>query len=256
MVLGRGFVWCCVAVLFGVCLDVDFLWLKRVFLRVLAGFFALWTWGNLDVLVLEWVWCGVRFFALEWQEVSFLFIVAELQSSRRDQSREQEVGGVAFGASRRDRSFRRVAIAGQSGFFCVLLFFTSRPWLLSRRDCCSWVTFFAFCSLVHSNTSSGLVVKLDSLSNPATGEPMDVTVKFGALRPVPPTVLVEYKEFDNVDVWNHHGWWKGMTGGMNANDLYFVMLEDGTPLRVYDFSLRINQTFFHGDPSQWQYNKR
>ncbi|KAI3740587.1 hypothetical protein L2E82_31055 [Cichorium intybus] len=47
-----------VAVLFGVCLDVDFLCVEKSFLDSFDRFFTLLTWANLDVLVLEWVLCG------------------------------------------------------------------------------------------------------------------------------------------------------------------------------------------------------
>lgn len=101
-------------------------------------------------------------------------------------------------------------------------------------------------------------VHLDSLLDPSTGKPMIVIVKYGLLRPVPPTLMVDLKEFDLVDVWYHYGWWKVVTGGrIEGTDLYHVtLLEDGTSMRVYDCDLRITQRFAHGNPPKWKYNKR
>ncbi|KAI3494529.1 hypothetical protein L1887_40725 [Cichorium endivia] len=101
-------------------------------------------------------------------------------------------------------------------------------------------------------------VRLRCLPDNTTGEMMVVRVKYGVLRPIPPTVLVEYKVGDFVDVWDHQGWWSGVLEEVIGDDMYDVsLLKDGTPLRVFDLSLRITQAFSHGDPPKWQqYNKR
>ncbi|KAI3767015.1 hypothetical protein L2E82_17096 [Cichorium intybus] len=50
-------------------------------------------------------------------------------------------------------------------------------------------------------------IKLTTLTDSATGRPMRVSCGWGALQPVPPRVLVEYKPFDMVEVWYKRGWW-------------------------------------------------
>ncbi|KAI3503837.1 hypothetical protein L1887_32291 [Cichorium endivia] len=98
-------------------------------------------------------------------------------------------------------------------------------------------------------------VQLRCLLDNTTGKMMIVKVKYGVLRPIPPTVIVEYKVGDYVDAWDRQGWWSGVVDNMISDYVYDVVLLDGKSVRVCDLSVRITQTFTYGSPPKWQYNK-
>ncbi|KAI3496679.1 hypothetical protein L1887_39050 [Cichorium endivia] len=98
-------------------------------------------------------------------------------------------------------------------------------------------------------------VQLRCLPDNTTGKMMIVRVKYGILRPIPPTVIVEYKISDYVDAWDRQGWWCGVVNEVIGDDVYDVVLLGGKSVRVCDMSVRITQTFTYGNPPKWQYNK-
>ncbi|KAI3691361.1 hypothetical protein L2E82_49708 [Cichorium intybus] len=98
-------------------------------------------------------------------------------------------------------------------------------------------------------------VQLRCLPDNTTGKMMIVRVKYGVLRPIPPTVIVEYKVGDYVDAWDRQGWWSGVVDDVLDDDVYDVVLLDGKVVRVCDLSVRITQNFTYGNPPKWQYNK-
>ncbi|KAI3780802.1 hypothetical protein L2E82_10793 [Cichorium intybus] len=98
-------------------------------------------------------------------------------------------------------------------------------------------------------------VQLRCLLDNTTGKMIIVKVRYGVLRPIPPTVIVEYKVGDYVDAWDRQGWWSGVVDSVIGDDVYDVVLLDGKIVRVCDLSVRITQNFTYGSPPKWQYNK-
>ncbi|KAI3510713.1 hypothetical protein L1887_17846 [Cichorium endivia] len=98
-------------------------------------------------------------------------------------------------------------------------------------------------------------VQLRCLPDNTTGKMMIVKAKYGVLRPIPPTVIVEYKVGDYVDAWDRQGWWCGVVDRVIGDDVYDVVLMDGKNVRVCDLSVRITQSFTYGSPPKWQYCK-
>ncbi|KAI3505870.1 hypothetical protein L1887_28182 [Cichorium endivia] len=75
-------------------------------------------------------------------------------------------------------------------------------------------------------------VQLRCLPDNTTGKMMIVRVKYGLLRPIPLTVVVEYKVGDYVDAWDRQGWWVGVVDNVIGDDVYDVVLLDGKMVRV------------------------
>lgn len=98
-------------------------------------------------------------------------------------------------------------------------------------------------------------VRLTTLTDGGTGGPMKVHVGFPFLQPVPPKILVEFKQFDLVEVWYRRGWWSAAISRTTAYNQFHVMLVDGTRLFVDESELRIHQKYHLGDPPMWQYYK-
>ncbi|KAI3780093.1 hypothetical protein L2E82_09980 [Cichorium intybus] len=91
-------------------------------------------------------------------------------------------------------------------------------------------------------------VRLTTLTDGETGGPLTVHVGYPYFQPVPPKILVEYKQFDVVDVWYRKGWWPAAISRTTAHDQYHVLLADGTQLFVDESELCIQQSFHLGDP--------
>lgn len=98
-------------------------------------------------------------------------------------------------------------------------------------------------------------VKMTTLTDGMTGGPLTVHVGFPFLQPVPPKVMVEYKQFDLVEVWYRRGWWPAAIARSTAFNQFHVMLVDGTRLFVDESELRIHQKYHLGDPPMLQYYK-
>lgn len=98
-------------------------------------------------------------------------------------------------------------------------------------------------------------VKMTTLTDGMTGGPLTVHVGFPFLQPVPPKVMVEYKQFDLVEVWYRRGWWPAAIARSTSFNQFHVMLVDGTRLFVDESELRIHQKYHLGDPPMLQYYK-
>ncbi|KAI3700356.1 hypothetical protein L2E82_44982 [Cichorium intybus] len=88
--------------------------------------------------------------------------------------------------------------------------------------------------------SQRYVVRLTTLTDGETGRPLVVHVGFATLQPVPPKVLVEFKQFDLVEVWYRRGWWPTAIARMTAHNQFHVILADGTRLFKDESELRIH----------------
>ncbi|KAI3503856.1 hypothetical protein L1887_32311 [Cichorium endivia] len=84
-------------------------------------------------------------------------------------------------------------------------------------------------------------VKMTTLTDGASGGPLNVHVEFSYLQPVPPKVLVEFKQFDFVEVWYRRGWWPAAIVRKTPFNQFHVILVDGTRLFVDESELRIHQ---------------
>ncbi|KAI3510705.1 hypothetical protein L1887_17838 [Cichorium endivia] len=98
-------------------------------------------------------------------------------------------------------------------------------------------------------------VKMTTLLGGETGGPMTVHTSYPFLQPVPPNILVKYKQFDLVEVWHRRGWWPVAISHTTAHNQYHVMLVDGTRLFVDESELRIHESFHLGDLPMWHYYK-
>ncbi|KAI3510718.1 hypothetical protein L1887_17851 [Cichorium endivia] len=84
-------------------------------------------------------------------------------------------------------------------------------------------------------------VKMTTLTDGSTGGPLNVHVDFAYLQPVPPKLLVEFKQYDFVEVWYRRGWWPAAISRKTPFNQFHVVLVDGTRLFVDESELRIHQ---------------
>ncbi|KAI3503836.1 hypothetical protein L1887_32290 [Cichorium endivia] len=98
-------------------------------------------------------------------------------------------------------------------------------------------------------------VKMTTLTDGSTGGPLNVHVDFAYLQPVPPKVLVEFKQYDFMEVWYRRGWWPAAISRKTPFNQFHVVLVDGTRLFVDESELRIHQRYHLGETPMWQYYK-
>ncbi|KAI3700058.1 hypothetical protein L2E82_44673 [Cichorium intybus] len=71
---------------------------------------------------------------------------------------------------------------------------------------------------------------MTTLNDGENGGPLTVHTSYPYLQPVPPKILVEYKQFDLVEVWHRRGWWPAVITRTTPHSQYHVGLADGTRL--------------------------
>ncbi|KAI3779272.1 hypothetical protein L2E82_08917 [Cichorium intybus] len=98
-------------------------------------------------------------------------------------------------------------------------------------------------------------VRMTTLNGGDGGGPLTVHTSYPFLQPVPPRIMVEYKQFDLVEVWHRRGCWPAVITRATPHNQFHKGLADGTRLFVDESELRIYQAFHLGDPPMWHYYK-
>ncbi|KAI3790990.1 hypothetical protein L2E82_04483 [Cichorium intybus] len=98
-------------------------------------------------------------------------------------------------------------------------------------------------------------VKMTTLKDSDGDGPLTIHTSYPYLQPVPPKILVEYKQFDLVEVWHKRGWWPAVIIRTTPHDQFLVGLADESRLFVDECEVRIHQSFHLGDPPMWHYYK-